>query len=93
MNNESPTLDVQREKEEVAAVEDGERTRDRRAFVPRSDIYETDEAIIVVADVPGVDENTVDILLDKNVLTINGYPVEQTPEGHSLSYAEYQVGV
>mgnify|MGYP003702591499 FL=1 len=59
------------EKQEV--VESGaERTRDRLAFVPRADIFETEEAIIVVTDMPGVDENTVDVTLEENVLTISG---------------------
>jgi HSP20 family protein len=79
------------EKQEVAET-GAERTRDRLAFVPRADIYETDEAITVVADIPGVDENSVDIMLEDNVLTINGYVEPVQPEGHSLVYAEYQVG-
>jgi HSP20 family molecular chaperone IbpA len=79
------------EKQEVAAT-GAERTRDRLAFVPRTDIYETDEAITLVADMPGVDEDSVDITLENNVLTINGYVEPMQPEGHSLAYAEYRVG-
>jgi len=92
MAEETRDLEVQElEKQEVA--ESGtERTRDRPAFVPRADIYETDEAIVVVADMPGVDETTVDITLEKDVLTINGYVEPVSPEGYSLAYAEYRVG-
>jgi HSP20 family molecular chaperone IbpA len=79
------------EKREVAET-GAERTRDRQAFVPRADVYETEEAIIVVADMPGVDENSVDITLEKDVLTINGFVEPMYPEGHKLAYAEYQVG-
>jgi len=79
------------EKREVAEA-DAERTRDRLAFVPRADIYETDDAIFVVADVPGVDESSLDITLENNVLTINGYVESVPPEGYSLSYAEYREG-
>ena len=60
--------------------------------MPRADIYETGEAIAVVVDMPGVDETTVDILLENNELTINGYVEPMQPEGHSLAYAEYRVG-
>ena len=89
---EETTLQVQdTEKQEVAEM-GAERTRDRLAFVPRSDVYETDEAITVVADMPGVDETSVDITLENNVLTINGYVEVVLPEGHRLAYAEYQVG-
>ena len=79
------------EKQEVAAT-GAERTRERLAFVPRADIYETGEAITVVVDMPGVDETSVDITLENNVLTINGYVEPMQPEGHSLAYAEYRVG-
>jgi HSP20 family molecular chaperone IbpA len=90
--SEEMALEVQdTEKQEV--VESGaERTRDRQAFVPRADIYETDQAIVVVTDMPGADENCVDITLEDNVLTINGYVEPKQPEGHTLAYAEYEVG-
>ena len=92
MAEETRDLQVQdTEKREVAET-DAERTRDRLAFVPRADIYETDDEIVVVADMPGVDENTVDITLENNVLTINGYVEMEQPEGLSLAYAEYRVG-
>ena len=79
------------EKREVAET-GAERTRDRLAFVPRADIYETEEAITVVADMPGVDENSLDITLENNVLSIDGYVESFRPEGYSLTYAEYRVG-
>jgi HSP20 family molecular chaperone IbpA len=56
------------------------------------DIYETDEAIHVLADMPGVDENSLDIMLEKSVLTINGYVEPVQPENHALAHAEYRVG-
>jgi HSP20 family protein len=79
-------------KEELTAAEDSERTRECRCFVPRADIYEADDHLVIVADVPGVDENSVEITLEKNVLTINAYiePVEM--EGFALAFAEYEVG-
>jgi HSP20 family protein len=79
-------------KEELTAAEDSERTRECRCFVPRADIYEADDHLVIVADVPGVDENSVEITLEKNVLTINAYiePVEM--EGFALAFAEYEMG-
>lgn len=41
---------------------------------------------------PGVDENSVDITLEQNVLTINGYAALVEPEGYRLADAEYRVG-
>lgn len=64
----------------------------RRVFVPRSDVYETDAAIVVVAEMPGVDEKNVDITLEKNVLTITGRVKEEAPEGLRLALSEYGSG-
>jgi HSP20 family protein len=79
------------EKREVAET-GAERTRDRLAFVPRADVYETEEAIVVVADMPGVDENSIDVTLENDVLTIDGYVEPDYPEDYNLAFAEYQVG-
>lgn len=87
---ELQTQDV--EKQEIEPVEGAERTSERRAYIPRVDIYETDEGINLVADMPGVDENSVDIMLEKNVLSIRGTVEDEAPEDYSLAYAEYGVG-
>ena len=91
MSEESREIQVQDTEKQVAETE-AERTRDRLAFVPRADIYETDEAIFVVADMPGVGEDSLDITLEQGVLTLNGAVEPQPPEGYSLAYAEYRVG-
>ena len=91
MTEETREIQVQDTEKQVAETE-GERTRDRPAFVPRADIYETDESIYVVADMPGVDENSLDITLEKGVLTLNGTVAPEASDGHSLAYAEYRVG-
>jgi HSP20 family protein len=81
----------QAEKQEVMEG-DAERTVARRAFVPRVDIYETDDAINVIADMPGVSADSIDITLEQGVLTINGYVEDEIPADHALAYAEYRVG-
>jgi HSP20 family protein len=91
MSEETREIQVQDTEKQVAETE-AERTRDRPAFVPRADIYETEEAIVVVADMPGVGEDSLDITLEKGVLTLNGAVEPEAPEGYSLSYAEYRVG-
>jgi HSP20 family protein len=91
MSEETREIQVQDTEKQVAETE-AERTRDRPAFVPRADIYETETAIVVVADMPGVDETSVDITLEKGVLTINGTVEPEQPEEYSLVRAEYRVG-
>ena len=78
-------------REEVAA-QDSERTRAQRCFIPRADIYETDKEIVVVAEIPGADEKSVDVTVEKNVLTINAYVEPLRPQGYGLAYAEYEQG-
>lgn len=80
------------EKQEVTTTEETERTRECRCFIPRSDIYELDDQIVIVADVPGVDENSIDVRIEKNILTINALVDPALPQGYSLSFAEYEVG-
>ncbi|MBN1955434.1 MAG: Hsp20/alpha crystallin family protein [Anaerolineae bacterium] len=69
-----------------------ERTRDCACFIPRVDIYEMNDGVVIMADMPGIDENSLDISLEKNILTINGYVELEQPEGYELAYAEYRVG-
>ena len=84
------TMEV--EKQEITTTENSERTRDSRCFIPRADIYEVDDQIVIVADVPGAKEDSVEVTLEKNVLTINAYVEPAALEGFALSYAEYEVG-
>ena len=81
------------QKQEAQAPQGAEFTRARRVFMPRADIYEMPEAIVLVADMPGVDEKGVDITLEKNVLTISGHvEPEKMAENARLAYEEYEVG-
>ena len=84
--------ELELQKQEITETEDMERTRDCRCFVPKADIYEVDDTIVIVADMPGVDESSVDVKLEKNILTINGYVDAADREGYALTYAEYEAG-
>ncbi len=80
------------EKQEVETTGDAEPTRDVKIYVPRVDIYETDEDVFVVADVPGVDKNSMSITLEKNILTLEGQVEISDPDNFDLVYSEYGVG-
>ena len=90
MAKKDQAMEIQ--KQEEVPADEMERTRSRRSFVPRADIYETDKEIILLADVPGANENTVDITLEKNVLTINAFIEPTIPSGFDVAYAEYEEG-
>ncbi len=60
------------QKQPASTPVETERTKLRRVFVPKVDIYETREALVLLADMPGVDEKSVDITLEKDILTLRG---------------------
>lgn len=80
------------QKKEAASPEGVERTRPRKVYTPAVDILERTEDIVVTADMPGVDEKSVDITLEKNVLTIYGMVEPLFPDGQRLALSEYGVG-
>ena len=78
--------------QEVVTNEETERTRECACYVPRTDIYETEQEIILLADMPGVSVKNLDITLEKNVLTILGTNDLPLPQDFSLEYQEYEPG-
>jgi HSP20 family protein len=79
--------------QEVATPAEGaERTRTRPVYTPRTDIFETDDGLVILADVPGVSADGVDVTLERNVLTIRGRTDDSPPQGFSPVYLEYQPG-
>ena len=92
MAEETKDLQLQETEKQEVQESGAERTRERPAFIPRSDIYELDNEIVVVADMPGVDADSVEITLERNTLTINGYVKPTEVAGYSLAYAEYREG-
>ena len=69
-----------------------ERIRNVKTFVPRVDIYETREALFLIADMPGVDDKTVEVELEKNILTISGRVEDGKIKDYTLVFSEYEVG-
>ncbi len=80
------------QKKEAGTPEKGELTRARKIYTPSVDIIERKDDILVVADMPGVDDTSVDITLEKNVLTLYGRVDADIPEKHRLSVSEYGIG-
>ena len=78
------------EKKELAPAE--ERTQAGKFYVPYTDIYETEEAVVVTMEVPGVDRSAIDIRLDKDVLTITANIDSRQYENLKPIYTEYNVG-
>ena len=86
------TSSIAERKKEVAGAQGTEHTRNKRVFMPHSDVYETKDKLVVLADMPGVDQTSIDITLEKNVLTIQAFAPSQAPEGLRLVYSECPEG-
>lgn len=70
----------------------GEATRTRPSLRPRTDIYETEDRVMVLAEMPGVGPDGVEVTLERRVLTIRGRSPEVPHEGYRQVYAEYGEG-
>ncbi len=80
------------EKQQAERGQEVEATRAQPTFLPCTDIFEHEDAIVVVADMPGVGSDSVDVDLVGSELTISGRVGDTAIEGHELTYAEYQIG-
>jgi HSP20 family protein len=78
-----------KQKQELAG---GEHTRPGRTYVPEVDICETADSLWLWADMPGVDQHSVDVNLADGVLSIEGRVSLQEYENLSPVYTEYNIG-
>jgi len=69
-----------------------ETTRPGRTYVPDVDIYETSEGLWLWADMPGVDEKSINVDLADGILTIEGQVSLKEYENLAPVYTEYNVG-
>jgi HSP20 family molecular chaperone IbpA len=82
-------LEVQEKKELVAK---GEKTVPARYYVPHTDISETEDALLLAMEVPGVDRKNIDIRVEEDTLTVEARIDHATYEGMEPLYTEYNVG-
>ncbi len=77
---------------EKQEVEERNRTRPGRAFVPDVDIREDEGGMTLWAEMPGVSQENVRVDIEENVLTIEGEVEAKQYEGLRPLYTEYNVG-
>jgi len=90
MSNENIKNIQAKEKSEVDSQ--SEQTKPGPAFIPAVDIFETEKAITLIADMPGVKADAINIDLSENVLSLSGdvLPFEGKDEEDIL--VEFEVG-
>ena len=69
-----------------------ESTVPARTFMPTTDIYETESALTVVLEMPGVDKGNVDISVEAGVLIIEGRLDFSKYQDMQPVYTEYNIG-
>jgi HSP20 family protein len=82
-------LQVQQKRE---ADKTQEPTVPMRAFLPTTDIFETEDGLTVVLEMPGVNRDNVEVSVENGVLTVEGRINFQEYEGLQPLYGEYNIG-
>ena len=82
-------LQVQ-QKRELEKKEEG--TVPARIFLPATDIYESEDALTVVLEMPGVDKENVDVRIEDGVLNVEGRLDFSKYQNLVPIYTEYNIG-
>jgi len=69
-----------------------ETTIPARIFVPAADIYEAENDLTVILEMPGVEKKNVDIRVEDGVLNIEGRLDLEKYHGLQPLYTEYNIG-
>jgi HSP20 family molecular chaperone IbpA len=85
----SQALEVQEKKELVSKEE---KTVPARYYVPNTDIYETEDALTLVMEMPGVDKQAVDVNIENDVLRVEARINSSEYGGLEPLYTEYNIG-
>jgi len=68
-----------------------ETTRSTRFFAPRVDIFETESELLLLADLPGVDPQAIDLRYERGELILRG-KVAPAPDRGAPIVEEYESG-
>ncbi len=73
MSEQTAVMTAEKQATATATGEKSLATREEtRYLVPPVDIFETNDALTVVVDLPGVNKDNVDVRVEENILTIKG---------------------
>ena len=86
---QSRALELQEKKELVSKEE---KTVPGRYFVPAADIFETEDSLVVIVEIPGVEKKDVEINMENDTLRIEARIDYSKYDGLDPLYTEYNVG-
>ena len=79
-------------KTQTSEISDTSREADsRRAVLPAVDVFEDASGITLLADMPGVSKDRLELRVEGDSLSIEGSMQPQTPDGLEAVYAEVRV--
>src|SRR5690349_15482087 len=61
-------------------------------FIPPADILEKGDTVVMLLDVPGADPASLDVTLDKHLLTISARVDTAAPQGYTPAHIEFENG-
>jgi len=70
---------------------DKPQSEERTKVRPRTDVFETSEALILVADVPGAEQDSIELALTEGVLTLRARSVVNAPSGWNRAGSEFEL--
>ena len=82
-------LQVQKKREHDQRQES---TIPARVFIPTADIYESQDALTVILEIPGVEKDNVDVRVEEGMLNIEGRLDLAKYQGLQPLYTEYNIG-
>jgi HSP20 family protein len=80
-------------KQKREVQQEGEPTKPMKQFIPAVDIYEDDTSVTLIAEMPGISKNGVEVKLDDGSLSIVGStPNDNEMEGKAVLLQEFDTG-
>ena len=76
---------------DVATTSGRSAPTDERTMIPRVDVFEDDAGITLLADLPGVPKDRLELKIDGDTLLIEGSIATPTPQDLQSVYAEIRV--
>ncbi|MBS7663157.1 Hsp20/alpha crystallin family protein [Pseudomonas lalucatii] len=68
-----------------------ERAEEPQTLLPRVDVFEDKDGILLLADLPGVPKDKLDLRVDNDTLTLEGEIAASTPKDMEAIYAEVRM--
>ncbi|SDH73936.1 Molecular chaperone IbpA, HSP20 family [Pseudomonas benzenivorans] len=72
-------------------VKRSERPEETQTLLPQVDVFENKDGILLLADMPGVPKDKLELRVENDTLLIEGEITPDTPEGMEAVYAEVRL--